>query len=84
MSSFLELARPYRRVTLTPQARLSALAQLLDLICGFRCAVHNHRAGVHQIMNGRISYSACCEDVLDAIEHALEDLHIENAKAGRQ
>ena len=60
-----------RRVTSTPRARLVALGQLLELICGFRCPVHNRRAAVQQVVNGRVAYSGCCENLLDEVERGL-------------
>ena len=67
----LPQSRPCRRVTQTPLAQMTRLSQLLQLICGIRCAVHHGRAGVQEVVNGRVAYSACCEAALDAVEHAL-------------
>ncbi len=67
-------ARPFRRVTTTPQIRLVAVTQLLDFVCSFRCSAHNHPAAIQQVMNGRITYAACCEDLIDLIERSLRHI----------
>ena len=67
----LESPRPCRRVTATSRARLVVLGQLLEYICGFECTRHHHRPAVQQVVNGRVSYSGCCEDLLDSIEKGL-------------
>lgn len=67
-------ARPFRRVTTTPHVRLMALTQLLQFVSSFTCSAHNHHASVQEVMNGRITYAACCEDLVDLIERALRQV----------
>jgi hypothetical protein len=67
-------SRPFRRVTSNPHVRLIAVTQLLELVCSFRCSAHNHPAAVHQVMNGRITYTSCCEDLLDRVERGIVGL----------
>ncbi len=66
--------RPFHRVTTTPHVRLMALTQLLEFMSSFRCRAHNHHAAIQEVMNGRITYSACCEDLIDLIERALRQV----------
>ena len=71
MSTF---ARPFRRVTTTPRVRRMALTQLLEFVSSFTCRAHNHHAAVQEVLDGQITYAACCEDLIDLIERALRQL----------
>lgn len=62
---------PVHRVTTAPHVRLSALSRLLDFVCAFECRRHSRRVTVEQVVNGRIRYAACCDELLDAIDTAL-------------
>jgi hypothetical protein len=70
----LAASRPFQRVMTTPAARLTEISRLLTFVSGFRCAEHRHRASVQQIVDGRVTYVACCQDMLDLVERELESL----------
>ena len=67
----IPFSRPFLRVTKTPKIRLASVTQLLEVVCSVRCHAHRHTVCVHEVMNGRITYTACCEDLLDRVERAL-------------
>ena len=70
----LAASRPFQRVTSTPAARLTQIARLLTFVSGFRCAEHRHRASVQQVVDGRVTFVACCQDMLDLVERELANL----------
>ena len=76
--------RPFHRLTTSPHIRLIAVTHLLDFVCALRCIQHNRRASVDQVMDGRISYAACCNDLLDQIERALEYMPLSRSQTTQQ
>lgn len=77
----MQCSSPLRRTTTTQLARLTALSEVLDFVCGFRCRRHNQRALVQQVMNGRIAYAACCDDLLDAIDESLKRVRLSELRS---
>jgi hypothetical protein len=69
--------RTFRRVTWTPAARLTTISQLLAFVARFRCREHAHRAYVQQVVNGCITYGACCEWLLDVIDRELQSSRVQ-------
>ena len=67
---------PVHRVTATAHAQYLSLSRLLDFVCAFRCERHNRRATVEQFSSGRISLAACCQELLDVIEGALQSARL--------
>ena len=69
-----QFPHPFRRLTSSSRIRLGSVAQLLDVVCTFRCSAHSSRAIIEHVTNGRIAYAACCQELLDVIEGALQHL----------
>jgi hypothetical protein len=57
-----------------PAIRLTRIAHLLAFVAQFRCPLHSRQAFVHQLVNGRITYGACCQQLLDTIEQELRGI----------
>ena len=72
MQASRDFCRTFRRVTWTPAARLTTISQLLAFVGRFQCREHAHRAFVKQVVNGCITYGACCEWLLDLIDRELQ------------
>ena len=70
----LAASRPFQRVTSTPAARLTQIARLLTFVAGFRCNEHRCNASVQEVVDGRLTYVACCQQMLDVVERELDNL----------
>ena len=69
-----QFPHPFRRLTSSSRIRLVAVAQLLDVVCAYRCTAHSSRAIIQHVTNGRIAYAACCQELLDMIENEIKRL----------